>query len=217
MVMAWIATRPPGDTSRRACGSRWARTDIPPPRSSPPTPRRRSVRRLRGSPTVRCRPGRTSRPPRPAACASRCCSADSVTERTCAPRGAARIHSSPQPVPISSTRLPGPTRAASSSRSILRRCASARSAVGRGQLVEQRAGVGHRLVEELGEQFVGQVVVLGDVVPGLLTAVVLRSRLAHHRDRAHPLQRSGTRSAQRRRRTRSARRTRSSEVHSPAM
>ena len=57
--------------------------------------------------------------------ASRCCSADSVTERTCAPRAAARRHSSPQPVPISSTRLSGRTRAASSRRSILRRCASA--------------------------------------------------------------------------------------------
>ena len=35
-----------------------------------------------------------------------------------------------------------------------------------GQL-EQRAGIGHRLVEEHGEQFVGEVVVLGDVAPGL--------------------------------------------------
>ena len=78
------------------------------------------------------------------------------------------MHSSPQPVPISSTRLPGPTRAASSRRSILRRCASASCDRCRRQRVEQRAGVGHRLVEELGEQLIGQVVVLRDVPPGLL-------------------------------------------------
>src|ERR1700761_829567 len=41
--------------------------------------------------------------------------------------GAARIHNSPHPVPTSSSRVPGPTPAASSSRSILRRCAWARS------------------------------------------------------------------------------------------
>ena len=43
-----------------------------------------------------------------------------------------------------------------------------------GQAVEQRAGVRHGLVEELGEQVVGQVVVLGDVEPRLRAAVVLR-------------------------------------------
>ena len=78
---------------------------------------------------------RSDRPAAATRCrASRCCSADSVTERTCAPRAAARMHSSPQPVPISSTRLPGPTRAESSSRSILRRCAVGQLvASGRGQ------------------------------------------------------------------------------------
>ena len=53
---------------------------------------------------------RSDRPAAATRClASCCCSADSVIERTCAPRDAARMHSSPQPVPISSTRLPGPT------------------------------------------------------------------------------------------------------------
>ena len=47
--------------------------------------------------------------------------------RTVAPRRAARIASSPQPVPISRTRLPSPTPAWSSSRSILRTWARGRS------------------------------------------------------------------------------------------
>ena len=111
--------------------------------------------------------------------------------RTWAPRCAARRHSSPQPVPISSTRLPGPTRAVSSSRSILRRCAVARSSWDAGELVEQRARVCHGLVEEFGEQLVRQVVVVGDVAPGLREAVVLRARVPHHRERPEPLQRRG--------------------------
>ena len=150
-----------------------------------------AARRRRGSRTGRCRPGRTARPRPPVACARRCCSADSVIERTCAPRAAARRHSSPQPVPISSTRLPGPTRAVSSRRSILRRCASGRCGLDAGSVVEQRARVRHRLVEELGEQVVGQVVVLGDVAARLRSAVVLRPRLAYHRERPKSLQRRG--------------------------
>ena len=51
---------------------------------------------------------------------SACCSVDRVTEVTVAPRRAARMQSSPQPEPISSTRVPWPTPASSSSRSILR-------------------------------------------------------------------------------------------------
>ena len=54
--------------------------------------------------------------------------------------------------------------------------------------VEARGGVGHRLVEEFGEQLVGQVIVLGDVAAGLMPAVVLGTRLAGQRDWAHALQ-----------------------------
>ena len=57
--------------------------------------------------------------------ASAACSVEIVSEVTVAPRAAARIASSPHPVPISSTLVPSPTPAASSSRSILRRCATA--------------------------------------------------------------------------------------------
>ena len=53
-------------------------------------------------------PGRLSPAAATRAVASCRCSSDRVTERTCAPRAAARRHSSPQPVPISSTLLPGP-------------------------------------------------------------------------------------------------------------
>ena len=65
--------------------------------------------------------------------------------------------------------------------------------------LEQCAGVGHRLVEELGEQFVGQVVVLGDVAAGLIRAVVLGAGLTGQRDRTHPLQRPGHQIGHRRR------------------
>ena len=50
---------------------------------------------------------------------------------TWAPRAAARTASSPQPVPISSTVVPGPVPVRSSSASILRRCASASVSPGR--------------------------------------------------------------------------------------
>ncbi len=52
---------------------------------------------------------------------------ESVIDRTVAPRAAARTANSPQPVPISSTRVPSSTRAASRRRSILRSWASWRS------------------------------------------------------------------------------------------
>ena len=128
MVIAWIATRPPGVTSR----SRVAEVRGPEPVSDRLDHLHRQHRvvasvDLAVVPQFDLAPGRTDPAAATRCWASRCCSADSVTERTCAPRAAARMHSSPQPVPISSTRLPGPTRAASSRRSILRRCASARS------------------------------------------------------------------------------------------
>ena len=75
--------------------------------------------------------------------ASRCCSADSVTDRTCAPRAAARRHSSPQPVPISSTRLPGRTPRGVEQAVDLAPLGVGEVGRGRGQRVEQRAGVGH--------------------------------------------------------------------------
>ena len=87
---------------------------------------------------------------------------------TVAPRRAARIASSPQPEPISSSRVPSPTPAWSSSRSNLRPWAASRSArCGvRRQLVvgEERRGVAQRRVEELLEELVGEVVVVRDVL-----------------------------------------------------
>ena len=53
---------------------------------------------------------------------------------------------------------------------------------------EQRTGVRHGVVEELGEQVVGQVVVLGDVAPRLPAAVVVRTRLANHGEGPKALQ-----------------------------
>ena len=59
------------------------------------------------------------------------------------------------------------------------------------QPVEQRARVCHCVVEEFGEQLVRQIVVVGDVASGLYSAVVLRPRVANHRQRPEPLQRRG--------------------------
>ena len=53
---------------------------------------------------------------------------------------------------------------------------------------EQRTGVRHGLVEEHGEQVVGQVVVLGDVASRLPAAVVVRTRLANHGEGPKALQ-----------------------------
>ena len=100
--------------------------------------------------------------------ANRCCSADSVTDRTRAPRAAARMHSSPQPVPISSTRLPGPDPRGVEQAVDLAPLSVGQLCSGGRQRVEQRAGVGQCLVEKLPEQLVGQVVVLRDVLTGLL-------------------------------------------------
>ena len=124
---------------------------------------------------------------------------------TVAPRRAARIASSPHPVPISRTRVPSVTPASSSRRSILRPCASAKSGlwterVGgcRWALVEWRPGghgrcragvrrgeggveeggrIAQRLVEEEREEVVGQVVVVRDVglAVGLGAALVARA------------------------------------------
>ena len=112
--------------------------------------------------------------------------------------------SSPQPVPISSTRVPSPTSVWSSSRSILRACASASdslSALGRRGLqvvaavghrgVVERRGVAQRLVEEQLEQVVGQVVVVRDVARVLSSVFLCARRRAAHVRRAQLLQRSG--------------------------
>jgi hypothetical protein len=58
---------------------------------------------------------------------------------------------------------------------------------GGGQRVEQRARVRHRLVKELREQLVGQVVVFGDVASRLRQAVVLRLRRPHYGKRSESL------------------------------
>ena len=143
--------------------------------------------------------------------ASAFCSLDSVTERTVAPRWAARMHSSPQPVPISSTRVPAPTPVWSSSRSSLRRWArhevgtcrepgvrcGGDGGAGRGgprrprRVDEQRRAVGHRLVEERGEHVVGQVVVPRDVVAGVLLGTALGLGVPGDDERAQLLQRLG--------------------------
>ena len=109
--------------------------------------------------------------------------------------------SSPQPVPISSSRVPSPTPAASSSRSILRACASASGSVaasppggmatrcpscGRDRGVEQGRGVAQRLVEERREQVVRQVVVVGDVLRVLVVRAALRARRAGDHQGAQP-------------------------------
>jgi hypothetical protein len=54
--------------------------------------------------------------------------------------------------------------------------------VGRGSRpsVEQRTRVRHGFVEELGEQVIGQVVVLGDIAARLCSAIVLGTRRPHH-------------------------------------
>ena len=59
------------------------------------------------------------------------------------------------------------------------------------QGVEEGAGVGQRLVEELPEQLIGQIVVLGDVLTSLFAVVELRTRLADNGDRPEPLKRPG--------------------------
>ena len=101
---------------------------------------------------------------------------ESVIEWTRAPRRAARSASSPQPVPISRTRLPSPTPVTSSSRSILRPWASSRLASpvagssGRPSASASKSAgrVAHGRVEEQLEQLVRQVVVVGDELAGLL-------------------------------------------------
>ena len=109
-----------------------------------------------------------------------------------APRLAARSASSPQPVPISSSRVPGPSPARSSRRSILRRCAAPAGArlppAGLLCPVEQGRGVGHGLVEEEREQLVGQVVVLAHVLAGTFSCLPVGGRRAADDDRAQPLQ-----------------------------
>ena len=85
----------------------------------------------------------------------------------------------------------------SSSRSILRRCACASSPrlvrlIGTARpavVVEQGRGVGHGLVEEQGEELVGQVVVSADVAARAVPGLVVNRRLPAHGHPAQPLQR----------------------------
>ena len=98
--------------------------------------------------------------------ASSACSAEMVTVVTCAPRSAARMASSPQPVPISSTRGAGGDAGGVEQPVDLAVLGglqlTARSA-DVGIAVEHRGGVRHRRVQEQREQVVGQVVVALDV------------------------------------------------------
>ena len=128
--------------------------------------------------------------------ASSCCSLERVTESTVAPRWAARTASAPQPVPISSTRVPCPTPALSSRRSIFGLLRGGQAVPGDGlqRLAgsrKDRAGVGHGLVEEQGEELVREVVVPGDVGAGVLLGVAFLPRLARQVERAEFLQRFG--------------------------
>ncbi len=60
-----------------------------------------------------------------------------------------------------------------------------------GEAAEDGGGVGERLVEEEGEQLVGQVVVVADVVPGALGGVELRRGPAQRPEAAQPLEGAG--------------------------
>ena len=129
-------------------------------------------------------------------CASRCCSADNVTRADVrATLGGAHAQFAPTGSDFEHPAARADVRGVEQPVD-LAPLAGGQVVVGRRQLVEQCARVRHRLVEELGEQLVGQVVVLGDVAPGLRTAVVLRSRRAHHGERAKPLQRRRNQIAQ---------------------
>ena len=133
---------------------------------------------------------RSDRPAAATRClARRCCSADSVIEWTCAPRAAAL---QAQFAPAGAD-LQYPA-ARADARGVQQAVDLASLRVGqvgrRGrQRVEQRARIRHRFVEELGEQIVGQVVVLGDVAARLGSALVVRTRMADRRKRPKPLQR----------------------------
>ena len=191
MVMAWIATRPPGDTSRSRAWKYVGQNRI--------SDRLDHLDRDHGvvEPVdfavvleLDHAPGRTDRPRPPAAAASRCCSADSVMEWTCgaagrgadaqfAPARADLEHAAAradacrveQPVDLAVLRVRqvGPRRAASLSNSALEYV-----------MVSSRNSR---------EQVVGQVVVLGDVVARLRQAVVHRAGMAHHGQWPKPLQR----------------------------
>ena len=105
---------------------------------------------------------------------------------TLAPRSAAaRIASPPQPEPISSTCMPGPTVARSRMPSILRSWAAC-EVVAR---LEPGGGVGQGRVEEQLEELVGQVVVPVDVLPGARRGVLLARRDAALPGAPQPLQR----------------------------
>ena len=93
-----------------------------------------------------------------------------VSVVTRAPRCAARVARPPQPVPISSTCMSGPTRGHVQDAVDL-------AALGVGERLvrvgEPGRRVAHRLVEERREQLVGQVVVAVDVLPRALDGVAL--------------------------------------------
>ena len=189
--MVWTQARPPRASSRSQaakktgncfCADRLDHLDR----------RELRVRALvrRGSPARRSRRGRRGPPRARAARASSACAGESVRPVTRAPYSPAAVSANePQPQPISSTWSSGPSSSLSQTRRSLRRCASASGSSG---ALEDRARVGHRLVEHQPEEVVAEVVVVLDVPPRAeqaLAAAGARPRLHHAREARAPLDR----------------------------
>ena len=109
---------------------------------------------------------------------------------TWAPRCAARMASVPHPVPISSSRVPLRMPARSRIPSIFAQLCLLEPDRGLHglALVEPRRGVGHRRVQEGGEQVVAQVVVSGDVAARTIKGVLLVMRDGPVGEDTQPLQ-----------------------------
>ena len=113
-----------------------------------------------------------------------------------APRAAARRASSPQPVPISRTRVPSFDAGLVQQPvdlGLLRGGQAVPGHVPQGVAAfrEEGAGVRHGAVQERGEELVGEVVVPGDVGAGVLLGVAFPARLARQVEAAQLLQRLG--------------------------
>ena len=175
--MPWLSSRPPGSSSR----ARLLRVDVDLARADVLDHADAGDRvealaaRGRGSPSPGSRPGRRRRPPRPAARARSACGCESVMPttlravlgrgvdaRSCPSRSRRRAPARPPSAPSLRAdqlelRLLG----------LLERRRAAR---------EDRAAVGHRLVEEEREELVGDVVVVADRAGVALLAVAAAAR-----------------------------------------
>ena len=210
IVIAWIATRPPG-ASTRSRVSKYVGQNSWPTASIISTDTHGVVR----SPGRRSRGSRTARPSTrsasPAAAirasASAFCSVESVIVRTRrAPPGGPDRELAPAGADLEHPGARGrrrPGRAAARSCGPGPRVSDSVPGVGgggrprwsppvHGSDVEQRGGVAQRRVEEQLEELVGQVVVVGDVVAGVASVLLLVPRGGRaHDEGAQLLQRLG--------------------------